>query len=171
MDVFVEQIVKIKNSVARVLLMALIVVVAAAVAVFCFMYSMNPGYNLLLLGTVGALFGAYKLLLMFFVEYEYIITNGTLDIDKIVAKSSRKRIVSFECKQILRAGKYNKAAKPVTDASETMIFCNEDDPNAQYMLIDNNGKKWLIIFAPNDKLKNAIKECVPRTMAKELFAD
>ncbi len=171
MDVFVEQIVKIKNSVARIILMALIVIVAAVLAVLCFMYSMNPGYNLLLLGTVGVVFGAYKLLLMFFVEYEYIITNGTLDVDKIVAKSSRKRIVSFECKQILRAGKYNKAAKPVTDAKETLIFCNEDDPNAQYMLVDNNGKKRLIVFSPNEKLKNAIKECVPRTMAKELFAD
>lgn len=171
MDVFVEQIVKIKNSAARIIAMALIVLSTIGGALLLLMYSTNPGYNLLVLGAAALIWGAYKILLLFFIEYEYIITNGTIDIDKITAKRTRNRIVSFDCKNILRGGKYSVDAKPVTDAAETLIFCNANDSGAYYLLVNNNGKKRLIVFAPNEKMRAAIKECVPRTLAKDLFAD
>ncbi len=169
MDVFAEQLVKIKLTAAKLLAAIALVIAAICVSAALFIYSVKPGYSLLVLGVVAVIYGAYKLLNMFFIEYEYIITNGTLDIDKIIAKSSRKRIVSFEVKDILRGGKYNKNAKPVTDAADRLIFCNEDDENAYYLLIQNGAKKRLIVFAPNEKIQNAIKECLPRTQANELF--
>ena len=125
----------------------------------------------IVLAIVGILMGTYKLCQKFFIEYEYIITNGVIDIDKITAKSSRSRIVSFDCEDILRGGKYNFNAKPVTDADETLVFCNANDMDAYYLLVKNNGKKRLIVFVPNEKMRDAIKECVPRIMAKDLFAD
>lgn len=171
MDVFVEQIVKIRNSVPRIIAMILIILCSAVGATLLFMYSTAPGYTLLVLGAGAVIWGAYKIVLLFFIEYEYIITNGTIDIDKITAKSSRSRIVSFDCKNILRGGKYSKDSKPVTDASETLVFCNLDDQDIYYMLVDYSGKKRLIVFAPNAKMRAAIKECVPRAMAKDLFED
>lgn len=171
MDIFVEQIVKIKNTVPRIIAMVLIVLAAIAVAALLLMLSTNKGYNLLVLGAVAVLWGTYKIIPLFFIEYEYIITNGVIDIDKITAKSSRSRIVSFDCEDILRGGKYNFNAKPVTDADETLVFCNANDMDAYYLLVKNNGKKRLIVFVPNEKMRDAIKECVPRIMARDLFAD
>ena len=40
----------------------------------------------------------YKL--SFKIEYEYTLTNTTLDIDKIIAKSERQRMLSFDIKDI-----------------------------------------------------------------------
>ena len=45
---------------------------------------------------VAAGYGVYYLAGFLSVEYEYIITNGTIDIDIIYSKRSRKRIASFE---------------------------------------------------------------------------
>ncbi len=169
MDIFAEQIVKIRLKTVKVLVLFALIAAAILVSAVLFLYSLKPGYSLLILGIVAVIYGTYKLLNMFFVEYEYIVTNGTLDIDKIVAKSSRKRIVSFDVKTILRGDKYNKNAKPVTDAADTLVFCDEDAPDAYYLLIQNGAKKRLIVFAPNEKIQNAIKECLPRAQASELF--
>lgn len=55
----------------------------------------------------AVIFGAYKLFLRLNIEYEYTITNGTMDVDKIIAKSSRKRMTSFDVLSIQRIEKYN----------------------------------------------------------------
>lgn len=167
MDIFAEQIVRIKNGAGKMLLMALIIIAAAALTALLLWFSSGYG-SVLIIAAVGVIFGAYKLIGMFFVEYEYIVTNGTVDIDKITAKSSRKRIITFECKNILRHGRYNPKNPPVTDAAETLVFCNSDE-QAYYLLADIGSKKKLIVLSPNDRIKDAVRQCVARSMANELF--
>ena len=41
---------------------------------------------------------AYRINTSFDVEYEYILTNGELDIDKITNKRRRKRLMTIHCK-------------------------------------------------------------------------
>ena len=41
------------------------------------------------------------------VEYEYTFTNGELDIDKIIAKSRRKAMLSVDVSKFTAFGKYN----------------------------------------------------------------
>ncbi len=167
MDIFAEQIVKIKNGAAKVTLMALIIIAAAVLSAVLVWFSSGYG-SVLVIAAVGVIFGAYKLIGMLFVEYEYIVTNGTVDVDKITAKSSRKRIISFECKNILRSGRYNHKNPPVTDAKETFIFCNRED-EAYYLLVSVGSKKTLIVLSPDDRIKDAVRQCVARSMANELF--
>ena len=38
----------------------------------------------------------YRAYLMFNVEYEYIVTNGELDIDRIIARRGRKRMINIK---------------------------------------------------------------------------
>lgn len=47
-----------------------------------------------------AWYGAYLLMSMQNIEYEYILTNSEIDIDKIMSKKARKRIASFDFKEI-----------------------------------------------------------------------
>lgn len=169
MDVFHEQLVKVKLNAWSYIMMVLIVISALFLSAFLFLYSLE--IPILVLLVVGVIYGAVKLLSLFNVEYEYIITNGTVDIDKITAKSSRKRVLSFECKDILRSGKYNPKSAPVTGAEATLVCCTSDDPQAYYLLVSAAGKKKLLIFTPNDKMKAGIRECAPRNMSKDLFND
>ena len=95
MDTFFEQIIAVKKNGKAV---AAIIGIWLAAFIVCFLLIMFMGFlgTFSLLLAAGALFGAYKLCTRFNLEYEYIVTNGTMDIDKIINKSSRKRILSFE---------------------------------------------------------------------------
>lgn len=167
MDAFFEQLVKVKNSVMHTMLMVLSVVVALLVCVVFFWLSGT--YPILILGIVAIGYGEWKLLGYFHKEYEYIITNGTVDVDRIIAKSTRSRIVSFECSDIIRAGKYSAANPPVTDASDKYICGNTE--NAYYFLVKKQSRKVLVVMSLNDKMLNAIKTSVPRNTAITLFSE
>jgi hypothetical protein len=119
----------------------------------------------------AVLFGAYKLSAMLYIEYEYIVTNGTLDIDKIIAKSSRKRIASFEISQVEVVEKYNPLSQN-KGFDQVIIACDERDPNAYKMVARKDGKgKLLIVFAPNKKIQGAILKALPRFVANSAFKD
>lgn len=166
MDIFTEQIVALKKKPLSYVAMVLLVVAAIVLSVFLFIYSLQ--IPVLILGIVGVIYGVSKLITMFNVEYEYIITNGTVDIDKITAKSTRKRIISFECRDILCGGKYDITNPPRNTVSATHICGNKEDA---YYLIVGEAKKTLLVFSPDKKTKNAIKELAQRSVAKELFND
>ncbi len=166
MDVFKEQLLKIKKSPAEYLLIAVIFIVAVLACTLLFL--MSGQYPFFILLIVAVFYGTAKLLSMFSIEYEYIVTNTVIDVDKIMSKSTRKRIISFEGKDILRTEKVGETL-PVTDAAEKYICCNKDDKNAYWVLVSKNGKKILIMMAPNEKMIEAIKLGSPKITAKEIF--
>ncbi len=166
MDVFKEQILKVRKTPAEYALMAVIVIVALVASVLLFLYSGQ--YPIFILLIVAVFYGSGKLLGMFSIEYEYIVTNSMIDIDKIISKSSRQRIASFESKDIIRCEKATGVA-PVTDATDRFICCDKDDKDAYWILVNKNGKKTLIMFSPNEKIKEAIKLGAPKNIQRELF--
>lgn len=167
MDTFVEQLVKIKNSTFSKILLCLMwaVAVLLSLGLLCFSFK----YSFLVFAVVGVIYGAIYLGKLFFIEYEYIITNGSFDIDKLTAKSTRKRLLSFECKEISRIGKYDPAAVESVRAAETVFCCNRDDQNACYLVYGDGGKKRVVVFAPNEKVKKAIKDNLSAVLFKEEF--
>ena len=118
----------------------------------------------------GILFGAFKLSTLFNIEYEYIITNGTMDIDKIINKSSRKRMTSFELSGVSRLEKFNSHILNTVDKKSLVVACNLDDPNAYYMVCEREGKGAVhVVFAPEDRLKGAIVKFIPKFIANSAF--
>ena len=90
MDHYVEQLVTKEKDTRDWLIIATTVLGAAALAVLSFLYL---GMFFIII-TMGVVYGAYWLISAQAVEYEYCITNGDVDIDRIVAKRKRSRIVS-----------------------------------------------------------------------------
>lgn len=169
MDTFYEQIINIKMTLQKKLLCAVIIICAAAVSVaavfgilmlFEFMF-------LFALIILGAWFLAYKLICNLRIEYEYIITNGDLDIDVIINKSRRKRIASVQCKDIEKIQKYSFNSK--TKATKTFICCNEQDEAYAVTVRDRNNGIIKLVIAPNDKIKAGIIKFVPRILVKDAF--
>ena len=91
MDTFFEQIVTIRKTAKTWL--ALFGITLAALILACLAFLFLGSFGLLIVAAI--FYGAYRLYMFFFIEYEYIITNGSMDIDKIIAKNSRKRLLSF----------------------------------------------------------------------------
>ncbi len=164
MDTFVEQIVAIKKTGKTwtacfgIALLAIILMSAA----FLFFKSIFIALDALIL------FGAYKLYSMLNIEYEYIITNSTMDIDKIIAKSSRKRVVSFEVESVLRIEKYT-GTLPSDVANDCFFACNKTDNNAMLLIYKSEGKpKQSFVFAPNERMREAMKSFLPRHLIENL---
>ncbi len=165
MDIFCEQLVTVKNGIMKYVLIALIIICALAISVVLFIYSVQ--YPLLILLIVAAIYGAIALIKNFFTEYEYSITNSSVDIDKIIAKSRRKRVISFETKDILRTGKINDAG--IAAAADKVFICGNKSENAYYILAKKGAAKAAILIEPNEKFKTAVIESAPKNIRKDLF--
>ena len=166
MDIFFEQIVTIKvegkklaglilSWVAALILCALIIVL---VMIFPIIMAV------MVAAIAGVLFGTYKLCQKFFVEYEYIVTNNLLDIDTIIARNSRKRLITIDIPNILFFSKYDPKKIQNKQYNQTYFCANDDDE--LYMLEYKHKTKGnvLVVFAPNEKIIGAIKRTAPRVV-------
>ena len=169
MDTFFEQIIPVKKNGKAA---AAIIGIWLAAFIVCFLLIMFMPFlgTFSLLLAAGALFGAYKLCTRFNLEYEYIVTNGTMDIDKIINKSSRKRILSFELATVSRIEKFNPAQLSGVNAKELFITCNQDDPGAYLMVSSTEGKGTsYLVFAPDERVRSAIVKFVPKFISNSAF--
>lgn len=171
MDTFFEQIVAIRKNGKTFAIMIGIwgLTVLLSGIVFLLGFSLGvPAIALLLV--FGAFYGAYKLSGRFHVEYEYIVTNGTMDVDKILNKSSRKRVLTFELSTVSRLEKFNPAQLNNLNGKEVTIACNQDDPGAYLLAATTEGKGTLyLVFAPDERLRGAIVKFIPKFIANSAF--
>ena len=162
MDVFFEQIIKMKlTGKAKLIIIAVLaidVLLSGAILLFAFAYL--PAFAFLIL--VGLIYGSYKLISMLSVEFEYIFVNGDLDVDKITAKSSRKRMVSIKCSQVEKYGEYKGQAAPGS-VKKIYFFCNPDSEGQVYIIApDRNQGMVMIVLSPDERVRTAIENALPR---------
>ncbi len=173
MDTFFEQIVPIRKT-GKSWAALIGIWFAAIVLIYICVFTVVAAYLgfLSFLLVAGIIYGAYKLSARFSIEYEYIITNGIMDIDKIIAKSSRKRVASFDLANVDRLEKFNPNARPVGNFAKTVIACDENDPDAYLMVITTEGKgSTLAVFAPDERIRNATVKFLPKFIANSAFKD
>ena len=100
------------------------------------------------------------------IEYEYVFTNGELDIDIIYNRSRRKRIFSshvnkFEImahvEDMNHAGEFHRAQE-TKDYSSGKV-----GPDSYAFLINYNSKYTKFIIEPNEKMMAAIKGSISRS--------
>lgn len=169
MDTFFEQITAVKKSGKDI---AAITGIWLLAFIICFLLVLLIGYlqSFSFLLIAGALFGAFKLSCRFNVEYEYIVTNGTMDIDKIINKSSRKRVLSFELATVSRLEKFNQGLLSSVNSKEIVTACNLNDPESYLMVSSTEGKGTsYLIFAPDERVRGAIVKFVPKFIANSAF--
>ena len=164
MDVFVEQIVAIKKTGKDFAAYVGIVLLALILMLIAYLFLTS----IFIAVAAAVIFGAFKLILKLNVEYEYIVTNGTMDIDKIIAKSSRKRMISFDVSSIQRVEKFT-GILPNNIEKDCFFACNKNDENAFVVYYKEEGKhQQSFVFAPNEKVREAIKSVLPRYVGEHL---
>lgn len=163
MDTYLEQLVKIKlDGKAKWLIVAILAVdLLLTAGLILLALLIHPILVLVILGVVG--FGTFKLLSMLSVEFEYIITNGDLDIDKITAKSTRKRMQSIKLAKVEKYGKYTGQPAPGS-VSNTYFFCNRDSENTVYLIAPEKGKgNMMVVLDLDERMQEAAEKFIPRT--------
>lgn len=168
MDTFFEQIIPIRKTGGAMFAVIGIWFLALLLSAILFLFPILGNFSVIII--FGILYGAWKLTSRFNTEYEYIITNGTMDIDKIINKSSRKRMCSMELSGVSRLEKFNMGLINNVDKKMLVIACNLDDPDAYYMVCDREGKGAIhVVFAPEERLKGAMVKFIPKFIANSAF--
>ncbi len=113
---------------------------------------------------VGIIYGIWYLLTDMNREYEYIVTNGDLDIDLIIARRKRKRIYSGKSKEFELMAKvgsddYRQAQK----GSYKLLDCSSriQSPDNWFVLTDYKGQRLMLIFAPDERMLKSLKRFNP----------
>lgn len=170
MDIFFEQLVAIKKTAKEITLFILIWLTAIILTLFLLLVRI-PFLSLLSPVLIcGILFGAYKLSAMLNIEYEYIVTNGILDIDRIINKSSRRRYLSLDLAKTSRIEKYNPMLITNVDKKNITFACNPSDDNAYLLVVDKDtGSANYVIITPDEKMQTAIAKFVPKFVSNSAF--
>lgn len=180
-DVFMEVMVKKKKDNKDIMIIALLCVAALILSVFVLflmLFLMSMGQNNPIASTMssfgifllaGVWYGFYKLVGMRSVEFEYILTNSEMDIDKIMSKKSRKRIASFDFKSAeivacvedtMHNGKYKSN-------SEIEVIDARGDSQYNYVYFADvkiEDKQKRILFQPTSRMIESIKKFNPRNV-------
>ena len=163
MDTYKEQIVKIKRTGSSFMLSTLVWFLALSITAVLIMFIPRLAVLIAALLFYGAIYVNQR----FNIEYEYILTNGELDVDKILAQRSRSRLFTLKCADIEAVGQYKKGMKL---GEQVYMCCNADDEDAFFLRArDKKGKPICVVIAPNEKMKDAIKPYLSRIIQRNAF--
>lgn len=170
MDIFFEQLVKIKKTAGTVALAIALYLLALLLVFFMVLLALNKPFfmSFVILLSFFVIWGLSKAVKMLCVEYEYIITNDELDIDRIIGKEKRRRLITFNLRRVEQAGAYNAAAAARLknqSFGERHLCCNPTDENQLYF-ITRHAKKGavLVVIAPNERMAETLERVVPKTV-------
>lgn len=168
MDIFVEQLVRKPSDGKTTALKILIAAGMVIITGLCVML-MLMGFAFGIIVAAGALYGGFYLMTGLDVEYEYIVTNGEMDIDKIIAKRKRKRLITAKASSFEKFGKYSDA--PQIGSGVTIVkadgICKEQTETFYADLTHPSIGSVRLIFSPTEKIVDGLKPFLSRTARAE----
>ena len=168
MDVFYEQLVPIPKTGKTIVLQSLLWTAGLILSgVVIFGLSL---LNLFIIGcglAFGVLYLCYKWSMNFSLEYEYIFTNGDLDIDKIIGKQKRDRCITLSADKTEKLFKYNSDKIKGGNYNKVIYACIPDEDSICLAARHNKEGLCVVVFQPEEKMLNKIKEFIPRNVLRE----
>ncbi len=169
MDVYKEQnVVRAQSSNDRFAKIAIVVIgLIAALAVFMLTAQFGvAGIGLFL--SAGVLFAAYYITTGFDNEYEYLLTNGEMDFDKIIAQRSRKRLITIKLDTATEFAEFDEN----TNIEQGASVVSADDNTGEgiwYLRVDHKdlGDTY-ILFTPDEEMREVIIKFLPRALAAKV---
>lgn len=158
-DVYVECLVKAKASALGKFLKTVLIVITVIFALMSVL-----GKLIAVLGAVAAGVGAYFLYLNTDIEYEYLYLDKELTVDKVMAKTKRKRIGTYQVDRMeifAPIKSYHLDNYKNRTAKEIDYSIGEElQPDRRYVIYYEGGIK--LILSPSEELVKAMKNVAPR---------
>lgn len=166
-DTFLEQMVKHgdarKDMIRRIYLLIAGVVILTLIVIL--------GYQVLILaGPVVLMVVALMIWILWrrvAQEYEYVYTEGNLDIDVVYSRSTRKSLFSLDLRKAILIAPYDSAqAEKIMPGYkfDKKVYATKGAPtDGTYVIIaEYLSKQYLVYFEPDERILAAIKEYTPR---------
>lgn len=127
------------------------------------------------LAIAGVWYGAYYLINSFNVEYEYIITNNEIDIDKIMSKKRRKRLVTIDIKNASVMARIddednNSVYKNIPSDVNVLNFSPMSENGYTYFIdctVDQ--KRTIVLWQPTSKIVDSLWKFNPKAVKKNMI--
>ncbi|NLZ55169.1 MAG: hypothetical protein GX900_00675 [Clostridiaceae bacterium] len=166
-DVFLEKIVKQKKKkIDYLIIIGSILGVFVLIGLVLLIGMLFPILAFLVpLGIAAVLYGAWRLMTMTNREYEYIVTNGALDIDLIINRQRRKRvlrIVPEDIELMTKAGEaemmpyVNNERYKKLDATSGL-----EDADLWQLACLNRNQPTLVTFEPDSRMLEGLRRHSP----------
>lgn len=164
-DAYVECLVKAKPSAVGKFLKYLLIMLTVVLAFLM----LGTGLFILFLLAVAAGVGAYFVNIYTDVEYEYLYLDRELTVDKVLAKTKRKRVAVYQLDRIeilapihsYHLDQFKNRDVKVKDYG----IGYEDKPDLRYAMYYEGGEK--IILNPSPELIKIMKNSAPRKVFSE----
>lgn len=164
MDIFIEQLVT--KKVTGIDLLKKIGILAGGLVLSITLLIISSMFGMAQIGLlfdVGIVYLCIILLRNTSIEYEYIVTNSDLDIDKISGKSKRKRLITAQINTFEDFGKYTEEVN--VSAAATVEVTDGTGVGAYYAVFKHNKLgKVLLLFTPNERLLENIIKALPHSL-------
>lgn len=159
MDTFFEQIVKKKKGAKEWAIIVAVIVAAAALLGLVLMFMVN----LIIIAAVGVIYGAWWLATTQNVEYEYCVTNGDIDVDKIIARRKRERLVSVAGRKVRALAPFDPE-KPLGRFQRTVVAAPSLAEEGLWYFTYHSKKNGdtLVVFMPDDRVLGALYDGLPK---------
>ncbi len=161
MDIFMEKIVRKKKDAKDYLIMAAIVIASIILVPVVLTYLGELGFII----AIGIIYVAYLLITTRNVEYEYAVTNGDLDIDKIIAQRKRVRVFSENCKNFEIVAKLKSSHfTPHFKSYKGQIDCTstKEADGVWFIALNYKNEQTIVYFEPTEKMLQSFKTFIPR---------
>ncbi len=188
MDVFMEYLVAKKKDTKDKLIIAGIIVggVVISLAMFALMIfvalimanaaaeQQNP------LGTVSFSIGFVLVLFLWYgavllintrsVEYEYIVTNNELDIDKVMSKKGRKHLITIDihaasCMARIDDNEHNNVYKNPPEGVKILDYSAHSANGYTYFIdVPVDGERTIVLFEPTGRMVESLWKSNPRNV-------
>ncbi len=156
-DTFIEQLVKQRQTTSNLLKKCgLIVLTVLSVFLVLLMPVLLPLPVLLIVLDVF-------LIKRMDLEFEYSYFNGDLDIDKIMAKQSRKRVFSTDMESVIVVAPVGSIELQPYKQLKCIDFSSNTGNGKVYELVTNsNGRKVKVLLEPSQELLDGMRMKAPR---------
>ncbi|TYQ15082.1 UNVERIFIED_CONTAM: hypothetical protein Cloal_1489 [Acetivibrio alkalicellulosi] len=167
MDIFVERIVaKKKDFLDYFFIFAVFFSALFLFSIVLYLFSISS-ISMMLLLIISYL--VYFVISLRKIEYEYAVTNGELDIDKIINQKKRKRMFSASCREFsvfskLDLEKHKNEISEIPQKIKAVSSMNSQ--NVYFFTANYKGKKSVVFFEPDERMLNALKPYISKKIIK-----
>lgn len=159
MSDFIEYIIEKRRTPIDMLKALVAVVVGFSLIGALVMLRINATITTILVAVVA--YVSYKVMTSVNVEYEYILTNNEMDVDKIINRKSRKSLVTINIRRVDEFEKCDghREKRYINDGTVKVIdACRDRGEGCYYMTFTDDACRGVLLFTPSEKIEEYIRK-------------
>lgn len=165
MTVYKEQLVKKSKSSRDDMRKLMLIIAAISLSTVVFMFLFPTAFAMIGIFLIaGIIFGCYYLISSMNIEYEYLLTDSELDIDKIINQRSRKRLTTLNINSVTEFEQVTENTDINSDYTIIDASTGLGDGDWYFEFRHKEHGMCYLIFTPNEEMLELIKPFLPRAL-------